>query len=541
MEQASYFGYSGERVKGLIFCSRIDEAKELSKKFNEQGLKTVALSGADSEETRAEAIERLTMDVQSEEDDYLDYIITVDIFSEGTDIVEVNQVIMLRPTQSPIVFIQQLGRGLRKSSEKEYVVILDFIGNYKNNFMIPIALSGDRSYNKDNIRRYLMEGGRVIPGASTIHFDEISRKRIFSAIDNANFSDIKLIKENYINLKNKLGRIPKLKDFDDYGEMDVLRIFDNNSLGSYYKFLVKYEKEFTIRLSDEEERVIEFISKKLASGKRIQELKLLNRMISYGHRMSLLTGLKDELRNYYGIEVDKNQQDNIINIMTNEFPAGSSKNTYSECIFIEKDEDTDYRTAVEFSKMLMNKDFYMIVKELVEFGISRYERDFSKTYKGTDFVLYQKYTYEDVCRLLNWETNEVPLNIGGYKFDKKTKTFPVFINYDKSEDISDTTKYEDHFTSSSSLIAISKSGRSIVSEDVQNFLHAKERGIEVHLFVRKNKDDKISKEFYYLGNMEASGKVKEFIMPNTDKTAVEIEWLLDVPVREDLYEYIVNE
>jgi len=90
------------------------------------------------------------------------------------------------------------------------------------------------------------------------------------------------------------------------------------------------------------------------------------------------------------------------------------------------------------------------------------------------------------------------------------------------------------------LIAISKSGRSIGSEDVQNFLHATERGIQVHLFVRKNKDDKISKEFYYLGHMQASGQVKEFVMPNTDKTAVEIEWLLDVPVREDLYEYIVN-
>ena len=143
--------------------------------------------------------------------------------------------------------------------------------------------------------------------------------------------------------------------------------------------------------------------------------------------------------------------------------------------------------------------------------------------------------------MLNWETNEVPLNIGGYKYDIKTKTFPVFINYDKSDNISDTTKYEDHFTSSNSLIAISKSGRSITSEDVQNFLHATERGIQVHLFVRKNKDDKISKEFYYLGHMRASGKVREFIMPNTDKTAVEIEWLLDVPVREDLYKYIVNE
>ena len=149
------------------------------------------------------------MDAQSEEDDYLDYILTVDIFSEGTDIVEVNQIILLRPTQSPIVFIQQLGRGLRKASGKEYVVILDFIGNYKNNFMIPIALSGDRSYNKDNIRRYLMEGGRVIPGASTIHFDEISRKRIFAAIDNANFSDIRLIRENYTNLKNKDDKISK--------------------------------------------------------------------------------------------------------------------------------------------------------------------------------------------------------------------------------------------------------------------------------------------------------------------------------------------
>ena len=542
MEQAAYFGYSGDRVKGLIFCSRIDEARELSKKFNEQGLRTIALSGADSEETRAEAIERLTMDVQSEEDDYLDYIITVDIFSEGTDIVEVNQVIMLRPTQSPIVFIQQLGRGLRKASEKEYVVILDFIGNYKNNFMIPIALSGDRSYNKDNIRRYLMEGGRVIPGASTIHFDEISRKRIFAAVDNANFSDIKLIKENYTNLKNKLGRIPKLRDFDDYGEMDVLRIFDNNSLGSYYKFLVKYEKEYIVRLSPEEEKVIEFVSKKLASGKRVQELRLLNRVLFYGHRLALFSGLKSELRECFGKQMSDAQQDNIVNIMTNEFPAGASKNTYVDCVFIEKDDEPsrDYHVSKSFEKMLANKEFYEILKELVEFGISRYERDYSTTYGGTDFVLYQKYTYEDVCRLLNWETNEVPLNIGGYKYDKKTKTFPVFINYDKSEDISDTTKYEDHFTSSSSLIAISKSGRSIGSEDVQNFLHATERGIQVHLFVRKNKDDKISKEFYYLGHMQASGQAREFIMPNTDKTAVEIEWLLDVPVREDLYEYIVN-
>ena len=144
---------------------------------------------------------------------------------------------------------------------------------------MPIALSGDRTYNKDNVRRYVMEGTRVIPGSSTIHFDEISRKRIFAAIDSANFSDLRLIKENYKNLKYKLGRIPSLLDFDRYGEMDVLRIFDNNNCGSYYKFLEKYEPDYKIRLSKEEEKVIEFISKKLASGKRIHEIELLSRML----------------------------------------------------------------------------------------------------------------------------------------------------------------------------------------------------------------------------------------------------------------------
>lgn len=534
MEKADYFGYSGDRVKGLIFCSRIDEARKLSEKFNVKGWRTLVLSGSDSENARAAAIERLAGD---EGEDALDYIISVDIFSEGVDVPEINQVIMLRPTESPIVFIQQLGRGLRKADNKDYVVILDFIGNYHNNFMIPIALSGDRSYNKDNLRRYITEGGRVIPGSSTVHFDEISRKRIFQAIDNANFTDIKLMKENYFNLKNKLGHIPKLMDFDKYGEMDVLRIFDNQNLGSYYKFLVKYEKEYKIRLTKDQEKMVEFISRKFASGKRIHELELLSRLLTYHH--GVLSMLKKTLSEKYQRNMDKNCEENIINIMTNEFPSGSGKKRYEQCIFLER-EGEEYGISKAFLDMLEDQNFYEIVSELIKFGMSRYRKNYEKSYQDTDFVLYQKYTYEDACRLLCWEKNEVPLNIGGYKFDKKTKTFPVFINYDKSEDISDTTKYEDHFINSQLLIAISKSGRTLQSEDVQNFLHAAERGIDVQLFVRKNKDDKISKEFYYLGRMKATGQAKEFKMPNTDKTAVEIEWVLDTPVRKDIYEYIVN-
>ena len=329
-----------------------------------------------------------------------------------------------------------------------------------------------------------------------------------------------------------------MKDFDKYGEMDVLRIFDNGSLGSYYKFLVKYEKEYTIRLSKEEEQVIEFISKKLASGKRIHELALLERILRY--RSSFFGLWKKDLLENYGIGLQEKSIKNVVNVMTNEFPSGSGKKTYANCIFLKKGTDGDYEIADGFGKMLQNPQFTAILKELIEFGISRYKVNYSYRYQDTNFVLYQKYTYEDICRLLNWEHNEVPLNIGGYKYDRKTKTFPVFINYDKAENIQDTIKYEDHFESPSRLIAISKQSRTIASEDVQNFLHAKERGIDVELFVRKNKDDKISKEFYYLGKMYATGEAKEFVMANTDKTAVEIVWELETSVREDIYEYIVN-
>lgn len=526
IQQIEYYGYSGDRAKGLMFCSSKKEASALSERLNLRGYRTIALSGEDSQEVREEAIDRLTSDTRS---DYLQYILTVDIFNEGVDIPEINQVVLLRPTQSPIVFVQQLGRGLRKAEDKEYVVILDFIGNYKNNFMIPIALSGDRSYNKDNIRRYVMEGERIIPGSSTIHFDEISKKQIFASIDSANFNDVKLIKDSYKNLKNKLGRIPTLLDFDTYGEIEVQRIFDNKSLGSYYMFLKKYDKEYTVRLNSMEENFIKFICTKFGNGKRNTELLLLKKMMSQEN--NLLCNFK----------LTENERINLVNLFTNEFPTGTSKNTFKDCVFIEK-QDQDYKISNAYKHLLENQNFKNMVSEIIDYSLLQYEKYYKNSYQNTNFVLYQKYTYEDACRLLNWQHNEVPLNIGGYKYDQATKTFPVFINYDKDGNIQDTIKYEDHFISDSQLIAISKSGRTISSDDVQNFLYAKERNIQVHLFVRKNKDDKASKEFYYLGNMIADKtKTKQFIMPNTNKTAVEIQWNLVTPVREDIYKYIVNE
>ena len=121
-----------------------------------------------------------------------------------------------------------------------------------------------------------------------------------------------------------------------------------------------------------------------------------------------------------------------------------------------------------------------------------------------------------------------------------TKTSPIFINYQKDDEISETIKYEDRFNDPSSLIAISKSKRRITSPDVQNALNSVERGIMMPLFVRKNKDDKESKEFYYLGKITPTGETQEFQMPNTQATAVEIGYKLEHPVDLNLYEYLTD-
>lgn len=534
IDKINFYGYCGDRVKGLIFCSSKKEAKKLSNIFNNRGYKTVALTGEDSQEVREDAIKRLEQD---EIDNSLDYIFTVDIFNEGVDIPSINQIVMLRPTQSAIIFVQQLGRGLRKSKFKEYVVIIDFVGSYNNNFLIPIALSGDRTFNKDNIRRYVLESSKVIPGCSTINFDEISKKRIFQSIDSANFNDIRMIKQEYRELRQKIGKIPTLMDFDKYNAIDPLRFFENKNLKSYYGFLNKYESEYTIELNSIEKLFIEFISKKLASGKRPHELLLLKSILNNDYK--LIAMLSKNLKENYNINLSLIARENVINVLTNKFLTGQDKKTYDKCVFIQKQDD-DYIVSKEFYNLLKNKDFKDMVSELIEFGLNRYNKNYSKRYKDTSFQLYQKYTYEDVCRLLEWEKGEVALNIGGYKFDKKTKTYPVFINYDKHETIEDSINYEDRLLSECQLIAISKSGRTKKSDDVVQIYNAEKNNVNMYLFIRKNKDDKISKEFYFLGKIKAFGESKEFVMKNTTKTAVEIKYQLLTPIRSDIYDYIIS-
>mgnify|MGYP005795577723 FL=1 len=528
IEKIEEYGYSGEKVHGLIFVSRKQEAIELSNLFNQRGYNTIALTGDDNEEKRQEAMDRL----ESNDEDGLDYIFTVDIFNEGIDIPKVNQVVMLRPTQSAIIFVQQLGRGLRKNDEKDYVVVIDFIGNYERNFLIPIALSGNTNLNKDTLRQFITERNVLIPGVSTIQFDEISQKRIFESIDHANFNDVKLVKESYVQLKAKLGRIPHIKDFEKYGAIDIQKIFQNKGLGSYHMFLKKYEKEYDVQFSSLEEKYLQFISSKLSSAKRVQELEAIKLAIE--RKVHVNEYLKQQMLDEYQIQMPEVSYTTIQNILTQNFATGSSKDAFKDVPIL----DDDWNIYHVFQSLLNNEEFKRQVLEVIDYGIDLYKQEYSQRYQNTDLCLYKKYTYEDVCQLLNWEKNLVPLNIGGYKYDQHTNTLPVFINYDKEEDIADTIKYTDHFVDPQTLVAMSKSKLKLGSKGMDIFTQAKQRQTIIHIFVRKNKDDKTSKEFYYLGIGNIINIKQEYM---ADQIPVcEILYHLDQPVRQDIYDYIVK-
>lgn len=526
INQSKYYGFSGERLRGLIFCSQIEEAQILSQKFNERGFNTIALSGKDSQETRTNAIHKLE---QKERSTGLDYIFTVDIMNEGIDIPAINQIIMLRPTKSAIIFVQQLGRGLRKYPQKDYVVILDFIGNYQNNFMIPIALSGDTSYNKDNIRHYVAEGNRFIFGSSTIHFDKIARQKIYQAIDSAKLSDTALLKNEYLQLKQKLGKIPSIFDFSQFGSIDILKFLDK--FKTYHNFLQKYDKDYTIRFNTIQEEILYFISYRFAKGKRIHELLALKLLLK--NTSHLLMDIEQVLTTKYHQEFTEQIKVSLIRNLTNLFTISNEQAKFSNCIFI-KESDNDYIISDIFKSVLQDEKFYFQINEILDFALKRYQKYYQNKYKDTNLVLYQKYTYEEVCYLLNWPQKINPNAMAGYFYEKTTHTMPVFINYiapDKKR-----VDYTNEFLSNTLITAYSKSNRKLDSSDAKHIYNANKEQNKLYLFVRKPSEDKETKEFYFLGEITAQGNPEFAPKYNGFK----ILYKLDTPVRADIFDYLTT-
>ena len=532
IKQAKYYGYSGERVKGLVFCSRKDEARELSCKFNERGYRTEVLTGEDNQERREEVVDRLVDDTGRA--DQLDYIFTVDIFNEGIDIVEVNQVIMLRPTQSPVIFVQQLGRGLRKYEEKEYVVILDFIGNYMNNFMIPMALSGDRSYNKDTIRKYVISGNNIIPGASTIHFDEVSKNRIFTSIDN--IKGIKtIIKQSYVHLKYRLGRVPYLMDFYREGEVDPLLILKNYK--TYQLFLENMEgDEYRGKITENENLTLEYLSKTIVSGKRPHELEMLQHLVEDGTIEK--EQIKKTISEKYGIFVGMETINNAASVLEGKFVSKADELKKYEHIDIVQDTSNNVLQRLKgFSERLKHAEFSWQIKDLLLLGLSRYQDNYADANnRRGSFILYEKYTRKDVCLLLNWGKD---FSSTMYGMKRLGDDVCIFVTYhkvksgDEQNYVNGKPDYADKFLNNQIFAWDSQIGKGPDSSYMRDILEAKNK----HLFVKKS-DAEI--EYYYMGQFDVMTVEKGQKEDNSGrmKDISKVQVKMHDCVHEDLLKYL---
>ncbi len=543
VEQAHYFGYSGEKVKGLVFCSRIEEAVALSEKFNQtinpetgKVFRTMALSGKTSEEERQRAFERLAMNEEEADKSNipLDYIFSVEILNEGVDIVEVNQVIMLRPTESPIVFIQQLGRGLRKAVGKEFVVVLDFIGNYSNNFMIPIALSGDRSYNADTIRKYVISGNNTIPGASTVHFDEIAKDKIFASIDKIKGMKT-IIRDSYVSLKNRLGRVPYLLDFYENGEVDPLVIIKEYK--TYQAFLESMEREnYQGKLTGDEITTLEYLSKTVLSGARPYELEILRKLLK--ERTVNFEKFDNDFAVTYGYHVNLDSFDNAVEVLQGKFVSKEEEyQKYSHMDILCREEDRRLKRLIGFAKRLENAEFLRQVDDIVEVGLKRYADKYEAgVTEKSPFVIYEKYSRRDVSLLMNCGKDLSSTMYGMKRIGDDTF---IFVTYHKEESTDDKNyidgkpDYADAFEDNMIFLWDSQMGRGTESSYVEDVVQAKRK----HLFVKKSDAET---GFYYMGQFDVMDVKAAKKKDNTGKMRdiAKLRMKMHHAVREDLLRYL---
>ncbi|MGL5100730.1 MAG: DUF3427 domain-containing protein, partial [Fusobacteriaceae bacterium] len=509
-------------VRGLVFCSKVEECEILSKKFNENGINSISLSGKNTEEERKKAIELL----ESDEWNRVKYIFTVDIFNEGIDIPRVNQIIMVRPTQSAIIFVQQLGRGLRKSEDKNYLTVIDFIGNYKNNYMIPIALFGDNSYNKDTLRNLMVKGNRMIPGSSTISFDEVSKKEIFQAIDTAKLDGKKDLIKDYELLKFKIGKTPSMMDFVEHGSRDPYN-YVVYSKSSYYEFLKNIKEEIGV-LGEYKERLLKLFSLNIGNGKRIHEILLMKNLMKNKN----LKG--EEFLNllYSRYEIDNCEDGTIDSIVRN--LNFDFMREYHEIIgYIE--EKKEFYLKSSFEVCLENEKFKNQLLDILNYGEYTFNKKYSREKYVDGFILYEKYSRKDVCRIMDWELNEEG-TVNGYKVREEKNSCPIFVNYHKSEDINPNIAYEDGFIDKHTFKWMSRSQRKLESKEIQIIKNNKK--LRIPLFIKKH--DGESTDFYYMGDMipqQESFKQKEM---SNGAPVVEVTYTLKYPVQEEIYEYITT-
>ncbi len=491
IENMTFYSHDGEKRKCLGFCASREHAKYMAHEFNKRGYKSVYLSGDDSVENRSYYIRKL-----EDDRDELEFIFTVDIFNEGVDIPSVNTVLMLRPTNSPIVFIQQLGRGLRKFKEKKFLTVLDFIGNHSKTFLIAIALNGSRYYDKESLKVAIATGFASIPGATHIQMDKISQERILEQIDKENFNSMKYLKEEYFEFKKlNQGRTPYLLlDYLKYdGAPDPIKFIDKEKI--YQQFVAKVERDEPLRsmLSNENfEGALKELSGQLPL-KRIYEFVILKYLLDYDH-ITIQEANREILKHVK--MVDEDSISHAFECLNQDYYDSVQKRGKLQlCI---NSNGTLTKTEA-FRALLENSEYRNYIVDIINYGIFRYEKEYKTEYYGVPhFKLYEQYQMIDAALLSNYRKTHSSFRGSGLLANGNE--YFLYIDLHKEEGIKESINYKDKLINEKYFQWQTPNTTSQGTDRGKNIIFNEARGVNLHLFVRKYKEiDGKVEPYIYIG------------------------------------------
>ena len=490
-----------KKLKCLAFCSSIEHCKMMAKGFNEIGYNAIALTGSNNFGERIVAFKELQEDSKQ-----LEIICTVDILNEGVDIPSVNMVLFLRPTESQTIFLQQLGRGLRKYPDKEYVTILDFIGNnYERSIQIALALGtlGKTTYTE---KAYLSEMVRTnfnslnIPGVE-IFFDDLAKVDVINYINKQNFNKVDYLKKDYQNFK-KYMQVDSYPLHVDYINSDIapdlIRFMKSKINGkknkSYYSFLKKINEDNIPIFTNEENKLIDKISELLPIV-RCDEILILKSLLEFG---------------------------NIDNSRILEYNTKITSSTINHAIaMLQKGKILTNDNKINIDNISENMKFYL--EDLFEYALIKYEVDFGD-FDGMFKIMGNYYT-EQVMRVLLEDSLSYQL---GTKF-LNNDTACIFVCLKKDSSKEERLNYKDKFLSSKVFQWESRNGTTVKNNRGKKLLNTK----VVHLFIRKmDKQYGVILPYTYIG----TGKFTNMRETKNNKVdTLTFEIILDKEVNEEYY------
>jgi superfamily II DNA or RNA helicase len=512
-EKINFYGHDGDKTKCLGFCATVDHAKFMAEEFNKKlgdGV-AIALSGENSVPERQKYLQQL-----EDDDTKLQYIFSRDIFNEGIDVQDVNLVLMLRPTQSSIVFTQQLGRGLRKIKGKEFLTVLDFIGNYQKSFLMTSVFSKEPNPDKKTRLREVATDFVDIPGDTFIHFDKIVKEQILNQIDKEKFmSDTNQKKAYFVFRKDNGNRMPYLTDYIKHGSDLDPCVFSKIKKGnllyhSYFEFVASSENEInsseSVILNQLSQNnifttFIRFIDS-LLPAKRIEEWCVINQLISNSDFSASINDIKVSMQKYvdYYNEASLN---NACSFLAGKFFDSTETKTYKDVIMSFDGKTVTLNQNVKELFSSSNKEeISKWINDYIEYALLRYDEEFGRNDYGFPFLKpYAKYSMRNIAPLCNYERIHSSFRGSGLLTSAKPQYF-IFVDLYKADDIREEINYHDKFISSNVFQWQSPNNMTQDSDRGKDVINNTDRHTHLHLFVRKFKEvESIPQEFIYLGEV----------------------------------------